>query len=87
MNLNSGPPVFFLGSVWLNCGGLQRWIPCPLPFHGHRALFPVLDKVASSTRRIYKEGKEPEYSEIRLVAGCYMGTFSMFSQFGKRYLC
>lgn len=26
---------FFLGSVWLNRGGLQRWIPCSSTFHGH----------------------------------------------------
>lgn len=26
---------FFLGSVWLNCGGLQGWIPCPPTSHGH----------------------------------------------------
>lgn len=68
INLSSHPTVFLLGSVWFNCGGLQRWIPCPPTFHGHRAVFPVLGKVASSTRRIYKKGKEPEYSETRLGA-------------------
>uniref|UniRef100_G1QDR7 Mitochondrial genome maintenance exonuclease 1 n=1 Tax=Myotis lucifugus TaxID=59463 RepID=G1QDR7_MYOLU len=58
--------LFLQGSVWFNCGDLQRWIPCPPTFHGHRAVFPVLGKMASSTRRIYKKGKEPEYSETRL---------------------
>ncbi|KAF6088636.1 mitochondrial genome maintenance exonuclease 1 [Phyllostomus discolor] len=74
-------------SVWFNCGGLQRWIPCPPTFHGHRAVFPVLGKVASSTRRIYKEGKEPEYSETRLGAGHCLGTCSTFSYFGKIHCC
>uniref|UniRef100_A0A2K6F1H6 Mitochondrial genome maintenance exonuclease 1 n=1 Tax=Propithecus coquereli TaxID=379532 RepID=A0A2K6F1H6_PROCO len=52
-------------SVWLNCGGLQRRITCPLTPHGCRALFPVLGQVASSTRRIHRKEKESEYSEIR----------------------
>lgn len=71
--------------MWLNCGGLQRWIPCPPPFHGHRALFPVLGKVASSTRRVYKEGKETEYSEAKLGAGHYLGNSTCHSF--RRYIC
>ncbi|XP_068419488.1 mitochondrial genome maintenance exonuclease 1-like [Eschrichtius robustus] len=75
------------GSVWLDHGGLQRRVPHPPTFHGRRALLPVLGKVTSSTRRIYKEGKEPEYSETRLGAGSCVGTFRTFSQFGKMYCC
>ncbi|XP_029086957.1 mitochondrial genome maintenance exonuclease 1-like isoform X2 [Monodon monoceros] len=73
-------------SVWLDRGGLQRRVPRPPTFRGRRALLPVLGKV-TSTRRIYKEGKEPEYSETRLGAGSCVGTFRTFSQFGKIYCC
>lgn len=69
-------PCSFLGSVRLDRGGLQKRVPCPPTFHGRRALLPVLGKVASSTGRIYKEGKEPEYPETRLGAGSLMGTGS-----------
>ena len=69
--------------MWLDRGGLQKRVPCPPTFHGRRALLPVLGKVASSTGRIYKEGKEPEYPETRLGAGSLMGTGSACSQSGS----
>lgn len=53
-------------SVCLNCGGLWRQISCPPTFHGPRSLFSMLTQVASVSRRIYREGKEPDYSETRV---------------------